>query len=102
MRLVEVFKGAKREEMYLYVDQKRGTADVPTDLLATFGELSSVLVIPLTPKRPLARVAAADVLAGIEQDGYFLQLPPAPTASAEAQIAAMIEAEKQLQDRQEQ
>ena len=101
MRLVEVFKGSRRDEMYLYVDQKAGTKPVPEELLGTFGELTSVMVIPMTGERKLARVNASDVLAGIEKDGYFLQMPPPPHASAEAQIAAMVEAEEKLQNREQ-
>lgn len=101
MRLVEVFKGTKRDEMYLYVDHKAGVTAVPEGLLATFGELSSVMVIPMRADRKLARVSASDVLAGIASDGYFLQMPPPPHASAEAQIAAMVEAEEELQQREQ-
>ena len=102
MRLVEVWKGTKRQEMYLYVDQKEGTRRVPDDLLASFGELTSVMVIPMTASRRLARVSATEVLSAIESAGYFLQMPPAPDASAEAQIVAMVEAEEELAKRQQQ
>jgi uncharacterized protein len=100
MRLVEVFKGSQRDEMYLYVDHKAGTDPVPEELLGTLGILKSVMVIPMTGERKLARVSASDVLAGIEKEGYFLQMPPPPHASAEAQIAAMVKAEEELQDRE--
>jgi len=50
----------------------------------------------------LARVKAADVLEGIENQGYFLQMPPPPEALAETQIAAMIQAEEQLSEAQNQ
>ena len=36
LRLVEIFKGDKKEEMYLYVDQKEGLQKVP-------GEFACVL-----------------------------------------------------------
>ena len=48
MRVVEIFKGNKREEMYLFVDQKEGMKSVPEDLLATFGNPESVMIFPLT------------------------------------------------------
>jgi Uncharacterized protein conserved in bacteria len=44
MRVVEIFKGSKKEEMYLYVDQKNGLKDVPDALLQSFGALQSVMV----------------------------------------------------------
>ena len=102
MRVIEIFKGHKKEEMYLYVEQKNGLKSVPDDLLATFGQTESVMVLLLTKDKKLARVTASDVLATIEDQGYFLQMPPPPEALAEAQIAAMVEAEEKLADAQKQ
>ena len=102
MRVIEIFKGHKKEEMYLYVEQKNGLKSVPEDLLATFGQTESVMVLLLTKDKKLARATASDVLAAIEDQGYFLQMPPPPEALAEAQIAAMVEAEEKLADAQKQ
>ncbi len=102
MRVIEIFKGHKKEEMYLYVEQKNGLKSVPDDLLATFGQTESVMVLLLTKDKKLARATASDVLAAIEDQGYFLQMPPPPEALAEAQIAAMVEAEEKLANAQKQ
>ena len=51
LRLVEIFKGDKKEEMYLYVDQKEGLQKVPGDLLASFGRIESVMVLPMTQEK---------------------------------------------------
>lgn len=96
MRLVEIFAGSKRSEMYLYVEKSKGVEHVPTELLAQFGTLRSVLILPLTPTTRLARASANAVIDGLEKQGYFLQLPPSADALVEQQIAAMIEAEEQL------
>ena len=100
MRVVEIFKGNKREEMYLFVDQKEGMKSVPEDLLATFGNLESVMIFPLTDSKKMARVKASEVLESIERQGYFLQMPPAPEALAEAQISAMVKANEELTNAQ--
>jgi uncharacterized protein YcgL (UPF0745 family) len=102
MRVIEIFKGHKKEEMYLYVEQKNGLKSVPDDLLATFGQTESVMVLLLTKDKKLARVTASDILDAIEDQGYFLQMPPPPEALADAQIAAMVEAEEKLADAQKQ
>ena len=60
------------------------------------------MVLLLTKDKILALVTARDVLAEIEDQGYFLQMPPPPEALAEAQIAAMVEAEEKLADAQKQ
>ena len=102
MRVVEIFKGNRKEEMYLYVDQKEGLKKVPEDLIGTFGRTESVMILPLTKDKKLARVKASDVLEGIEKQGYYLQMPPPPEALAETQIAAMVQAEEQLTEAQQQ
>ena len=75
-RLVKVYKTRRKADLYLYVDHQADLERVPEELLGRFGEPLEVLSLHLTPDRMLARVAAADVLAAIEERGYFLQLPP--------------------------
>ena len=75
-RLVEIFKGTRKAESYLYVDKAQGLVDVPEVLLAQFGEPRSVMTLMLDPQRKLARANAAEVLAKIEEQGYYLQMPP--------------------------
>jgi uncharacterized protein YcgL (UPF0745 family) len=64
--------------MYLYVEKSRGLKDVPQALLDKFGEPVPVMLLQLTLSRKLARVNVADVLAGIDEQGFFLQMPPTP------------------------
>jgi len=75
-RLVEIFRGTRKAESYLYVDKAQGLVDVPEVLLAQFGEPMSVMTLMLDPQRKLARANAAEVLAKIEEQGYYLQMPP--------------------------
>ena len=75
-RLVEVFKSNRRQEMYLYVDQARGLEDVPEDLLGRFGVPERVMTLLLDSDRKLARADPAEVLAKIDNQGFYLQMPP--------------------------
>ncbi|HSH48258.1 MAG TPA: YcgL domain-containing protein [Halomonas sp.] len=75
--LCEVFRSSRRDEMYLYVDKQRGLADVPESLLERFGTPLPALTLVLTADRPLARVSAAEVMNGIAEQGFYLQMPPA-------------------------
>ena len=88
--------------MYLYVAKEEGLRQVPDDLLSTFGQTESVMILNLTQDKKLARAEPADVLKAIEHQGYFLQMPPPSEALAEAQIVAMVKAEEQLADAQNQ
>ena len=75
-RLVKVYRTRRRTDLYLYVDHAEDLTRVPEELLARFGEPVVALSVNLTPDRKLARAGAPEVLAAIEEQGYFLQLPP--------------------------
>lgn len=80
--LCQVYSSPRRDETYLYVDKRRGLHDVPAGLLETFGEPREVMVLILEPARRLARADTAEVMRSIEEQGYYLQLPPVPGAPA--------------------
>lgn len=75
-RICEVFRSPRKAEMYLYVDKAAGYKDLPETLLAQFGEPESVMTLLLTSDKHLARADAAEVLAKIESQGFYLQMPP--------------------------
>lgn len=77
-RRCDVYRSPRRAGLYLYVDAAEGLARVPEALLERFGTPVKVLSFELTPERRLARVEAAAVLAALDAQGYFLQLPPQP------------------------
>lgn len=74
--LCQIFRSSRKQEMYLYVDKSRGLQDVPDELLTRFGEPAPVMILQLTPEYTLARAEAAVVLASIEAQGFYLQMPP--------------------------
>ena len=75
-RFVRIYKGSLKTEAYLYVDMTNDLADVPEVLLSQFGEPQEVMTLMLDAGRKLARVNAAEVLGKIEEQGYYLQMPP--------------------------
>ncbi|WP_192036407.1 YcgL domain-containing protein [Halomonas sp. YLGW01] len=78
--LCEIFKSSCQDEMYLYVDKRNGMKDVPEALLERFGTPQPVLTLILTPEKRLSRAKAADVMASINEKGFYLQMPPAKEA----------------------
>jgi uncharacterized protein len=76
-RHVRVYRSSRKQEMYLYVDAKEDLARVPEALLRRFGKPVEALSLLLTSDRRLARADAAQVLADIEAQGFYLQMPPA-------------------------
>ncbi|MEH6570504.1 MAG: YcgL domain-containing protein [Halioglobus sp.] len=77
MKLIcQVYRSPHKPEMYLYVEKSRGYEDVPPALLAQFGEPEALMVLLITPQKKLARANAVEVLAQIEELGFYLQMPP--------------------------
>lgn len=82
----DIYKSSKRDEMYLYVARPGYPDDadqivdplhaVPATLKQAFGRATFVMHLELDGSRQLARVPTKDVLASLEKQGYFLQLPP--------------------------
>jgi uncharacterized protein YcgL (UPF0745 family) len=75
-RLCNVYKSAKTANLYLYVARDVGLVRVPEALLEKFGEPELALTIDLHPTRTLAREDPIKVIAAIEENGFYLQLPP--------------------------
>lgn len=75
-RICLVYKCAKQEELYLYVDNQEKLSKVPRSLLEQLGKLTLVTTLLLTPDKKLAKADARKVLNQIADRGYYLQLPP--------------------------
>ncbi|MGM0833172.1 YcgL domain-containing protein [Halomonas qinghailakensis] len=78
--LCEILKSSRKDEMYLYIDKQKGLSSVPEALMETFGKPVPVLTMILTADKKLARVNAADVMSAIQEQGFYLQMPPAKEA----------------------
>jgi uncharacterized protein YcgL (UPF0745 family) len=74
--MCSIYRSAKVEGMYLFVDQEEGLAKVPEVLMQRFGKAELAMTLSITAERKLARADAATVLAGIAGQGFFLQMPP--------------------------
>ena len=77
-KICSIYRSPKKEGMYLYVDKAEDLQRVPAALLEKFGKLAQAMTLLLHPQRVLARVDVLKVMAAIDEQGYFLQLPPVP------------------------
>lgn len=74
--MCSIYRSPKKEGMYIYVPKQEPFENVPEALLQTFGTPGHVMDLLLTQDRTLARVDVKQVMQGIEQKGYYLQMPP--------------------------
>ncbi|MCV6590914.1 MAG: YcgL domain-containing protein [Marinobacterium sp.] len=76
MKIVSIYKSPRKDEMYIYTDKREGLEKVPEALLQMFGSPKHVMDMPLKADRKLARVETEKVLEGLDEKGYYLQMPP--------------------------
>lgn len=75
-RFCSIYKSSKRQEMYLYVDRSQDVSKLPEGLMLAFGTPTKVMDIVLTPEKKLARADSEKVLSAIEEQDFYLQMPP--------------------------
>jgi uncharacterized protein YcgL (UPF0745 family) len=75
-----VYRCSKKQEMYLFVpctdDTESHLQNLPETLLRITGNLTEVMQLELAPERKLARANVIDVINAIEQQGFYIQMPP--------------------------
>lgn len=71
-----VYKSIKKVDSYIYINQKDNFENVPEQLLLLFGEPEFALEFELTQDRKLALADATQVIQSINEQGYYLQMPP--------------------------
>ena len=74
--LCDVYKSLSKSDYYLFVKRDDALSRVPESLLNTFGEHELTLTLALSPERRLAMADASEVLSKLDDQGYYLQLPP--------------------------
>jgi uncharacterized protein len=85
MKLItQIYRSNKEEGMYLYVKKEDGLTRVPNDLLQLFGKPEPAMVLVLTPEKKLAHANVQAVMALLEENGFYLQLPPRDQIDQEA------------------
>ena len=73
--LCSIYKSLKKDNTYLYINKKDDFADVPAELMSTFGKPQFVMVIKLEG-RTLALANVEKVKEALRTVGFYLQVPP--------------------------
>ena len=71
-----IYKSNKKDQLYLYLDKQDEFSCIPEAILKSIGQPEFVMQLEITPERKLARENAVEVLKGIEEHGFFIQMPP--------------------------
>ncbi|MDX1655194.1 MAG: YcgL domain-containing protein [Candidatus Competibacteraceae bacterium] len=71
-----IYKSPRKADTYLFVACKDDFSAVPDALLKVLGQPIHVMDLELTPERKLARADTAEVLRHLQEQGWYLQMPP--------------------------
>ena len=77
-RDVKVFKSLAKEDTYVYLPVEDEYDDLPEAFRRSFGQTGFVVEFHLSRERTLAQADAAVVLRAIDEQGFYVQLPPPP------------------------
>ncbi len=75
--LCSIYKSSKKEGTYLYIPKRGDFSQVPDTLMQMFGKPVFVMLVNLE-SRQLAQVNVENVKSSLDEQGFFLQLPPPP------------------------
>ena len=73
---IRVLAGKRKPDTYLFISSETETVDLPAELLLLLGELREVITLDITPEKQLARCTGVEVLQGVANAGYYLQMSP--------------------------
>lgn len=71
-----VYKSLKKYDAYLFVEKEGEFDRVPETLLSLLGKLELVMPLELDENRSLAQADPKQVIESLQEQGYYLQLPP--------------------------
>ena len=74
--LCTIYKSSKKAETYLFVKQRDDFSAIPAPLMSMFGTPTLVTVMNLANKEKLALADINKVKENLNEQGYYLQLPP--------------------------
>ncbi|PVX33087.1 hypothetical protein C8D76_10953 [Pasteurella langaaensis DSM 22999] len=73
--LCAIYKSAKKEGMYLYVEKRDQFDSLPDALRSLFGKPIFVMLFNLAGSKPLIQANNQDVMDKIKAQGFYLQMP---------------------------
>ena len=71
-----VYRSEKKQGMFLYLSKKDDFEWVPESLLKLLGETTYSFEFDLSKDRKMVKVNAKEVIKVMDENGYFLQMPP--------------------------
>ncbi len=72
---VYIYRGSRREGMYIYLDSRERLEQLPAPVIQQLGTTEFAMEIELTKDRKLGQENTANVLENLEKHGFHVQMP---------------------------
>jgi uncharacterized protein len=74
--LCAIYKSSKKDQTYLFIAKRDDFSSVPEPLMTSFGKPELSMMIQLKADTRLAVSDPQKIMAALQNQGYYLQLPP--------------------------
>lgn len=71
-----VYRSRRKQQTYLFLPKRDDFTQVPSSLLKLFGEAEFSFEFELSSERKMVLAEASEVKRNIQENGFYLQLPP--------------------------
>lgn len=71
-----VYRSRRKQQTYLFLPQRDDFSQIPVSLLKLFGEAEFSFEFELSSERKMVLAKASEVKRNIQENGFYLQLPP--------------------------
>ncbi len=71
-----IYKSLRKDGLYLYLRDRDMLEKLPEPLLKSLGNTELVMELELTPERTLARADVNEVIRSLNEQGFYVQMPP--------------------------
>jgi len=71
-----IYRSARRDQTYLYVEKRDDFSRVPEALMQSFGQPQLAMILPLDGRKKLVGADLEKVKEALISQGYYLHLPP--------------------------
>lgn len=74
--LCAIYRSSKKDQTYLYIENKDDFSRVPEELMTAFGSPIFVMLLALGKRKQLASADIEQVKHLLTEQGFYLQVPP--------------------------
>lgn len=74
--LCAIYRSSKKDQTYLYIENKDDFSRVPEELMTAFGPPIFVMLLALGKRKQLASADIEQVKHLLTEQGFYLQVPP--------------------------